>query len=228
MRRVSKLRETLEITSAEASPAIYLTGSWQLFLQKSQSVLSANWACVSTAEIKRLQLPTEMSSPGTAVKHKSKGRGTQTSRSCTPHHHHLHHLHHLRAKTKLGISGCLLYSFSRKLDENQRRTNTWELALVFKYLPIICPLAPLHKGSSLPAAPLQSKTLGSAPPNPASEARGPLTASTCESAGGLGAKPLATARLHRVRLRAAEARINRNGSFIIIPSLFQDFSCWSF
>lgn len=84
MRSVSKLRETLEITSAEASPAIYLTGSWQPFLQKSQSVLSANWACVSTAEIKRLQLPTEMSSPGTAVKHKSKGRGTQTSRSCTP------------------------------------------------------------------------------------------------------------------------------------------------
>lgn len=68
----------------EVSPPIYLTGSWQLFLQKSQSVLSANWACVSTAEIKRLQLPTEMSSPGTAVKHKSKGCGTQTSRSSPP------------------------------------------------------------------------------------------------------------------------------------------------
>lgn len=122
----------------------------------------------------------------------------------------------------------MLYTFSGNLDQDQWRTNNWELALVFKYLLIICLFAPLHKRSNLPGAPLQSKMLGLALPNSASEARGSLTTSTCESAGGLGAKPLAAAWLHRVRLQAAEARINRNGSFIIIPSLFQDFSCWSF
>lgn len=227
MSKVSKLRETLEITSKEASPAIYLTGSWQLFLQKSQSVLSANWACVSTAEIKRLQLPTEMSSPGTAVEHKSKGPGTQTSRSW-PTPPPTATTSSVQKQSLALTAVCVLYTFSGKLDQNQQRTNNWVLTLDFKYLPIICPFAPLHKRFNLPAAPLQSKMLGSDPPNHASEARGPLTASTCESAGGLGAKPLATARLHRVRLRAAEARINRNGSFIIIPSLFQDFSCWSF
>lgn len=165
-----------------------------------------------------------MSSPGTAVKHKSKGRGTQMSRSCplpppsTP-----------VQKQSLALTAvCVLYTFSGKLDQNQQRTNNWELALDFKYLPIVCPFAALHKRSNLPAAPLQSQTLGPATPNPASKARGPLTASTCESTGGLGAQPLAKDRLHRVRLRAAEARFNRNGSFIIIPSLFQDFSCWSF
>lgn len=47
-------------------------GALTTFLAKCQSVLSTNWACVSEGEIKRLQLPTETSSPGPAVKHKSK------------------------------------------------------------------------------------------------------------------------------------------------------------
>lgn len=50
------------------------------FLAESQSVLSTNWACVSAGEIKRPQLPTEMSSPGPAVTHKSKAPGLRPGR----------------------------------------------------------------------------------------------------------------------------------------------------
>lgn len=53
------------------------------FLADSQSVLSINWACVSTGEIKRPQLPTETSSPGPAVRHKSKAPALKTNRRTT-------------------------------------------------------------------------------------------------------------------------------------------------
>lgn len=88
-----------------------------------------------------------------------------------------HHLHHPPTpptttsssssvqKQSLALTAvCVLYTFSGKLDQNQRNTNNWVLALEFKYLPIICPFAPLHKRSNPPAAPLPSKTPGSAPP----------------------------------------------------------------
>lgn len=73
------------IHSSDLSDAVLTT-----FLAKRQSVLSTNWACVSGGEIKRLQLPTETSSPGPAVQHKSKAAARWrlgAAQSLSSHHY---------------------------------------------------------------------------------------------------------------------------------------------
>lgn len=73
------------IHSSDLSDAVLTT-----FLAKRQSVLSTNWARVSEGEIKRLQLPTETSSPGPAVQHKSKAAARWrlgAAQSLSTHHY---------------------------------------------------------------------------------------------------------------------------------------------